>query len=409
MKNKIITTAVIVSALGYFVDAFDLILFGVVRVKSLQALGFEGEALTEAGIFLQNWLMAGLLLGGVFSGIIGDKFGRVKVLYGSIALYSLANLANGMVMDVGTYALCRFIAGMGLAGEVGTGITLVAESLPKEKRGLGTTIVATFGMLGALCAGMIDWVIPDWRMAYYFGGGLGIVLLLLRIRVQESGVYEKIKTDAKIERGNILPFFKSRALLGRLLKNTFLGGTTWFVVGILVFLAPEFGRAKGIEEALSPAQAVIWFHIGMVLGDISSGLISQILRNRIRTVQLFLSLQTIIVAAYLFVPLSSAISMYILIAVLGFTAGFWAVFITNASEQFGTNLRATAACTIPSLVRGLFIPIGLGFTFFKSEAVVGNVLGAAGVLGAICLGLAFWASFGLEDGFDRDLDYLEVG
>jgi putative MFS transporter len=184
MKQRIINSAVIVSALGYFVDAFDLILFGVVRVKSLQSLGYEGEALTEAGIFLQNWLMAGLLLGGVFSGIIGDKFGRVKVLYGSIALYSLANLANGMVVDVNMYALCRFLAGIGLAGEVGTGITLVSESLPKDKRGLGTTIVATFGMMGALCAGMIDWVIPDWRMAYYFGGGLGILLLVLRIRVQ---------------------------------------------------------------------------------------------------------------------------------------------------------------------------------------------------------------------------------
>ncbi|MCB0663377.1 MAG: MFS transporter [Saprospiraceae bacterium] len=407
MKQRLINSAVIVSALGYFVDAFDLILFGVVRVKSLQSLGFEGEALTQAGIFLQNWLMAGLLLGGVLSGIVGDKFGRVKVLYGSIALYSIANLANGMVADVNMYALCRFLAGIGLAGEVGTGITLVSESLPKEKRGLGTTIVATFGMMGALSAGMIDWIIPDWRMAYYFGGGLGIILLVLRIRVQESGVFNKIKTDAQLVRGNFLSFFQSRELFGRLLKNTFLGGTTWFVVGILVFLAPEFGRAKGIETPISPAEGIIYFHIGMVLGDVSSGLLSQLIQSRVKTVQLFLGLQTLVVAAYLFAPIHSASMMYILIGVLGFTAGFWAVFITNASEQFGTNLRATAACTIPSLVRGLFIPIGIGFTFFASDAVFGNPLLAAALLGFITLGLAFWSSFSIKDAFHRDLDFVE--
>lgn len=407
MNSKILNTAVIVSALGYFVDAFDLILFGVVRVKSLEALGYSGIELTEAGIFLQNWLMAGLLIGGILSGIIGDKFGRVKVLYGSIALYSIANLANGMVTDVNTYALCRFLAGIGLAGEVGTGITLVAESLPKEKRGLGTTIVATFGMLGALCAGMIDWVIPDWRIAYYFGGGLGIILLLLRIRVHESNVFEKIKTNVNVERGNFLSFFKSKTLFLRLFKNSILGGTTWFVVGILVFLSPEFGQAKGIIENISPGKAVIYFHIGMVIGDVSSGLISQYLQNRIRTIQLFLVMQTVIVTIYLFAPITSIVIMYILIGILGFTAGFWAVFITNASEQFGTNLRATAACTIPSIVRGLFIPIGLAFTFLQSESVLNSSLYAAGVLGAVCLALAFWASFSIEDGFHRDLDYLE--
>lgn len=407
MKQRIINSAVIVSALGYFVDAFDLILFGVVRVKSLQSLGYEGEALTEAGIFLQNWLMAGLLLGGVFSGIIGDKFGRVKVLYGSIALYSIANLANGMVADVNTYALCRFLAGIGLAGEVGTGITLVSESLPKDKRGLGTTIVATFGMLGALSAGMIDWVIPDWRMAYYFGGGLGILLLVLRIRVQESGVFNKLKEESDVTRGNFLSFFKSKELFGRLMKNTFLGGTTWYVVGILVFLAPEFGLAKGIATPISPAEGIIYFHIGMVMGDISSGLLSQLIKSRIKTVQIFLTMQTLVVAAYLFAPIESAFVMYFVIAILGFTAGFWAVFITNASEQFGTNLRATAACTIPSLVRGLFIPIGIGFTFFASDSVLGKPLWAAAVLGAISLGLAFWSSFSIEDGFHRDLDFVE--
>ncbi len=406
-KTKIINAAVIVSALGYFVDVFDLLLFGVVRVKSLTALGLSGQALTDAGITLQNWQMVGLVLGGIGSGILGDKMGRVRALYFSIFLYSIASILNGLVTNLEMYALCRFLAGIGLAGELGAGITLVAESLPKEKRGLGTTLVAGFGMSGAVAAGLVDRFIPDWQMAYFFGGGLGLVLLVLRLSVTESEVFKKTIQQVGVSRGNFFALFNSKDKLNRLFKSTFLGITTWFNTGILMFLAPEFGVAKGIAEPISAATAVIWFHIGMVVGDVSSGLLSQFLQSRVRAIRIFLFLQVFFVALYLFAPLDSAFQMYFLILLLGFAGGFWAVFITNASEQFGTNLRATAACTIPSFVRGLFIPIGIAFKFLKTPEQFGSPIWAAAAVGAVCLAIAFWASFGLKDTFHQDLDFLE--
>ena len=384
-NSRVLNAAVIVSALGYFVDVFDLLLFGVVRVKSLTSLGFTGQALTDAGISLQNWQMIGMLIGGIASGIMGDKSGRVKALYFSIGLYSIANIANGFANSFEIYALCRFMAGVGLAGELGAGITLVVESLPKEKRGLGTTIVATFGMSGAIAAGCIDWFTTDWRIAYFIGGGLGILLLVLRLRVGESPIFKKIAAQANVSRGNFFDLFNSRDRFGRLLKSTLLGVTTWFNTGILMLLAPEFGIAKGIVEPIGAAAAVVWFHIGMSSGDLVSGLLSQYLRSRLKAIRIFLLLQTLFVAVYLFAPLSTALQMYVVILLLGFAGGFWAVFITNASEQFGTNIRATAASTVPSFVRGLFIPIALAFKFLKSPAQFSSPIWAASIVGGICL------------------------
>ncbi|MDX2245142.1 MAG: MFS transporter [Bacteroidia bacterium] len=406
-KTKILNAAVIVSALGYFVDVFDLFLFGVVRVKSLTALGVSGQELVDAGITIQNWQMAGLLIGGIASGILGDKVGRVRALYASITLYSLANILNGLVWNVETYALCRFIAGIGLAGELGSGITLVAESLPTGKRGLGTTIVAGFGTMGAVAAGLIDYVITDWQVTYFFGGGLGLLLLALRLSVSESPIFSKTAENTAVKRGNFFSLFNSKDKRSRLFKSTFLSATTWFNTGILTFFAPEFGIAKGISEPISAATAIIWFQIGMVLGDFGSGLLSQYLKSRIRAIQIFLTLQLILIPVYLFAPLETSAQMYMVILALGFSGGFWAVFITNASEQFGTNLRATATSTIPGFVRGLFIPIGFAFKYFKAPEQLGSPIIAAAIVGGVCLLLAFWSSFGLEDTFHKDLDFLE--
>ena len=405
--SRILNAAVIVSALGYFVDVFDLLLFGVVRVKSLTSLGFTGQALTDAGISLQNWQMVGMLIGGIASGILGDKSGRVKALYFSIGLYSIANIANGFAHSFEVYALCRFMAGIGLAGELGAGITLVVESLPKEKRGLGTTIVATFGMSGAIAAGCIDWFTTDWRTAYFLGGGLGLLLLILRLRVGESDIFKKIAAQSNVSRGNFFDLFNSPNRFRRLFKSTLLGVTTWFNTGILMLLAPEFGMAKGIVEPIGAAAAVVWFHIGMSSGDLVSGLLSQYLHSRLKAIRIFLLLQTLFVAIYLFAPLSTALQMYIVILLLGFAGGFWAVFITNASEQFGTNIRATAASTIPSFVRGLFIPIALAFKFLKSPDQLSSPIWAASIVGGVCLLLAFWSSYGLKETFYDDLDFLE--
>lgn len=406
-NSGILNAAVIVSALGYFVDVFDLLLFGVVRVKSLTSLGFTGQALTDAGISLQNWQMVGMLIGGIASGILGDKSGRVKALYFSIGLYSIANIANGFANSFEMYALCRFMAGIGLAGELGAGITLVVESLPKEKRGLGTTIVATFGMSGAIAAGCIDWFTTDWRTAYFLGGGLGLLLLILRLRVGESDIFKKIAAQSNVSRGNFFDLFNSPNRFRRLFKSTLLGVTTWFNTGILMLLAPEFGMAKGIVEPIGAAAAVVWFHIGMSSGDLVSGLLSQYLHSRLKAIRIFLLLQTLFVAIYLFAPLSTALQMYIVILLLGFAGGFWAVFITNASEQFGTNIRATAASTIPSFVRGLFIPIALAFKFLKSPDQLSSPIWAASIVGGVCLLLAFWSSYGLKETFHDDLDFLE--
>lgn len=405
--TRLLNAAVIVSALGYFVDAFDLLLFGVVRVKSLRDLGLDGQPLTDAGLMLQNWQMVGLFIGGIAAGVLGDKLGRVRALYFSIALYSIGTILNGFVQSVEMYALCRFVAGIGLAGELGTSITLVAESLPKEKRGLGTTLVASFGMSGALAAGCMGWFVDDWRNAYFIGGGMGLALLALRMSVSESDIFKKIQQRSDVVRGDLLAFVRSRERFARLMRSTLLGVTTWFNAGILMMLAPEFGVAKGIAAPVSPAMAVVWFHVGIVSGDVASGLISQYLRSRLRAMRIFLSLQVVLVAVYLFVPMQAAWQMYLTIAFLGFSGGFWAVFITNATEQFGANLRATAACTVPSIVRLCFVPMALAFQWLKAPWQMNSAVNAAAVVGVVCLALAFWASYGLKDTFDADLDYVE--
>lgn len=404
---RLLNAAVVVSALGYFVDVFDLLLFGAVRVKSLSALGLSGQALTDAGLFLQNCQMLGLFVGGIGAGILGDRLGRVRALYLSIALYAVGTLLNGFVQTVDAYALCRFIAGIGLAGELGTGITLVAESLPKERRGLGTTIVAAFGMSGAIAAGSMGWFVDDWRTAYFIGGGLGLGLLALRLSVSESPVFQKIQHAGGVAKGKISLFFSDSDRFRRLLYSTLLGVTTWFVVGILMLLAPEFGRAKGLAQPVDAASAVVWFHVGMSLGDLGSGLLSQHLRSRLRAMRLFLSAQALVVAAYLFMPFHSVTVLYLLLTLLGFAGGFWAVFMTNAAEQFGTNLRASAACLVPSFVRLAFVPIALSFQFLKQPGQAGSPVWAAAIVGAVVFVLSFWASFRLQDSFSADLEFVE--
>lgn len=410
MKNSttpFLSAAVIVSALGYFVDAFDLLLFGVVRVKSLSELGLSGQALTDASIALQNWQMAGLFVGGIGAGILGDKLGRVKALYYSIALYSLGTILNGFVHSVEMYAACRFLSGIGLAGELGAGITLVAESMPREKRGLGTTLVASLGMSGALAAGCMGWFVSDWRLAYFIGGGMGVVLLILRLRVADSDIFHRLRSRSDVKRGHVMDLITNRSRFSRLINSTLLGVTTWYGVGILMLLAPEFGVSKGVAGPVSPALSVVWFHAGMVSGDVASGLLSQYMRSRLKAMRLFLILQAVLVGIYLYAPLQLVWQMYLLITLLGFAGGFWAVFITNATEQFGSNLRATAASAVPSIVRLSFVPMALTFQWLKSPQVMNSTLHAAAIVGVVCLSLAFWSSFRLEETFERDMDYLE--
>jgi MFS transporter, putative metabolite:H+ symporter len=404
-ETKLLNAAVIVAALGYFVDIYDLLLFGFVRVKSLTELGFSGQDLTNKGLSLQNWQMFGMLVGGILWGVLGDKKGRVKVLYFSIALYSIANIFNGFATGYTDYAIYRFIAGIGLAGELGAGITLVAEVLPKAKRGLGTMLVASIGLSGALLA----WVIEHyfhWRTCYFIGGGLGLVLLVMRVSVSESGIYKQVKADSAISRGNFFALFTNWDRFTRFLRCIFIGTSTWFVVGVLVFFSPEFGKAKGLDGILA-SNAIAICYIGLIMGDLASGLLSQYLRSRIKVMAIFLAIDVVAVIAYLSLPFSRPEYFYCCHFLLGFSVGFWVIFVTIGAEQFGTNLRSTVATSVPNFARGMQVPINESFRYLKSPAVTGSVITAGYIVGSVCLAIAFIALWGMKETFDRDMDYLE--
>ena len=404
-KSSLFSAAVIVAALGYFVDIYDLILFSIVRVESLKDLGVTAAAeITNQGLFLINMQMGGMLLGGILWGILGDKKGRLSVLFGSILMYSLANLANGFVQTVEQYAWLRLIAGIGLAGELGAGITLVSESLPKEKRGYGTMIVATVGVSGAMLGYWVGQQL-GWRNAYFVGGGLGLALLLLRVSVFESGMFQQVQAQTAVVRGNFLSLFTNPARLGKYLRILLIGVPLWFVVGILVTLAPEFGRALGLQGEVTAGLAVFWCYFGLVFGDFMSGALSQLWHSRNKALKVFLVFCAVLVGVYLFgIKGASTTTFYAVSFVLGMSVGFWALFVTVAAEQFGTNLRATVATTAPNFARGAVVGLVPAFKYLSGE--LGFITGAA-VLGGITLVVAYWAVSTLPESYGKDLDYVE--
>ncbi|MDA0196156.1 MAG: MFS transporter [Bacteroidetes bacterium] len=399
---QILSIPVIVAALGYMVDMYDLFLFSIVRVPSLVSLGLVGDQLLDDGIMLLNIQMAGILIGGVFWGVMGDKKGRLSVLFGSIIIYSLANIGNGMVTTVEQYAVLRFIAGVGLAGELGAGITLVTEILPKEIRGYGTTLVATMGVFGAILAFVIADTF-DWRMSYYIGGGLGLVLLVMRVGVFESGMYTKAKSE-NVVRGSMMMLFGNRARVLKYLQSILIGLPIWFVVGVLITFSPEFGIALGLSEPVVAGKAVLFAFSGQVSGNILSGYLSQYFKSRRKIIFTFILMMTSLILVYILVPLGSTAMFYILCGGLGFCSGYWTLFITVAAELFGTNLRATVATTVPNFVRGAIIPIIALFTFFRG--MVGLLYGAL-IVGMITVVLALLALKYLEETYSKDLDYSE--
>ena len=405
-KTTVLTAAVIVAALGYFVDIYDLILFSIVRVESLTTLGIRPGTpeMTNQGLFLINMQMGGMLVGGILWGILGDKKGRLSVLFGSILLYSLANIANGFVQSIDQYAWLRLVAGIGLAGELGAGITLVSESLPKEKRGYGTMLVATIGVSGAMLG---FWVAKfGWRNAYFVGGGLGLALLLLRVSVFESGMFRQVQAQAEVARGNFLSLFTHPARLSKYLRVLLIGVPLWFVVGILVTLAPEFGKALGLTGEVTAGLAVFWCYFGLVFGDFLSGMLSQLWHSRNKALQVFLVFCAGLVGVYLFgIQGASPAAFYGVCFVLGLSVGFWALFVTVAAEQFGTNLRATVATTAPNFARGAVV--GLVPAFKYLSGALGGIVPGAAVLGGLTLLVAFWAVRTLPESYGKDLDYVE--
>lgn len=404
-KNKsLLFFAVLLASMGYFVDVYDLLLFSIVRVPSLKSLGFAGQMLTDKGIMLLNVQMIGLLLGGICWGILGDKKGRLYVLFGSIFLYSIANIANGFVHSVETYAFWRFVAGFGLAGELGAGITLVSELMPKAKRGYATTIVASVGVSGAV-VGFFVAELFDWRTSFFVGGALGISLLLLRIGVAESGMFGK-STESSVKKGDFLSLFRSKKKFFKYARCIIIGIPLWFVVGILITLSPEFGKVLGVSGDVNAGAAVSWCYGGLVLGDIISGLLSQYLKSRIKIVYIFLFLTAISTVAFFTLKGLSLSSFYLVCLSLGFSVGYWVIFMTIAAEQFGTNIRATVTTTVPNFVRGAVVPISLLFQYLRGF-FNGSIIHAGILVAFLCFGLAFWALGYMQDTFSKDLDYLE--
>ncbi|MGN7720016.1 MFS transporter [Chitinophaga sp. 22620] len=402
-SNKGVLAAVIVASLGYFVDIYDLLLFSIVRVPSLESIGLRGQDVTDKGILLLNVQMTGMLLGGILWGVLGDRKGRLSVLFGSIFLYSAANIANGFVDSVWSYAMWRFIAGLGLAGELGAGITLVAELMPKEKRGYATTIVAAVGISGAVAAYFVAQYF-SWRVSFFIGGGLGLLLLLLRIGVVESGMFGAAKRSEN--RGNFLALFTNRNRFLKYLRCILIGVPLWFVVGVLITLSPEFGKVLHIQGEVNAGAAVAWCYGGLVVGDIFSGALSQLLKSRIRVVYVYLFCCIAAVSIYFLATGISLQLFYWICGLLGFSVGYWVVFMTIATEQFGTNIRATVTTTVPNFVRGAVVP--LTFLFQSIQLLFNGSIVYAGIgVGVICLALAFWSLAGMQETFHKDLDYLE--
>ena len=390
------------AALGYFVDVYDLILFGVVRGPSLRSLGLSDAEVLRQGLRLFDFQMGGMLLGGILWGILGDRRGRKSVLFGSILLYSSANLLNGFISDLNVYALLRLLAGIGLAGELGAGVTLVNETLPKEKRGYGSLIIAGVGALGGVAAATVGGL-TDWRTAYIIGGCMGLALLLLRVGTYESDLFQQME-KGKVARGNFLSLFTDRRRFVTYFYCILIGIPIWYVVGILVLFSPELGQAVGVAGPVKAGQAIMLGYVGLSLGDIACGLVSQWLRSRKKAIYLFIFLTAVVTTVYLTYGGFNPDQYTYMCLALGFFAGYWAMFITMSSEQFGTNLRATVTTTVPNFVRGAVIPITWGF---RSLAASQGLATSALLVGGVCLALAFFATTQLEESFGKDLDFVE--
>lgn len=403
-KNAIFNIAVIVAALGYFVDIYDLLLFGIIRIESLKDLGLSEAALLTDGETILQWQMWGLLLGGIIWGVMGDKKGRISVLFGSIILYSLANIANGFVQTVDQYKWIRFIAGLGLAGELGAGITLVSELTAKEKRGIATSMVAGLGLTGAVAAFFVKENF-HWRTCYFIGGGLGLLLLLLRISVFESGMFHEVK-KMNVKRGSLIMFFNNAERFKKYITAILIGLPTWFVIGVLVTFSSEFGKHMGITEKIDPGKSIMFAYVAISLGDIIIGFVSQWFKSRKKALYVFYMITAFFMILYFTVQWNgSAARMYWICAGLGFGTGFWAIFVTMGAEQFGTNIRATAATTIPNMIRGMLAIFIL--PLFQGLRNVTSFYTGGWISAVIIMAIGTAAIILTKETFNKDLNYVE--
>jgi MFS family permease len=408
-QNKqigLLSLPVFVAALGYFVDVYDLLLFTIVRQTSVMSIGSTAETIIVDSAHIINWQMSGLLIGGILWGVLGDKKGRLKVLFGSILLYSVANILTSFVQNVDQYAYCRFIGGIGLAGELGAGITLVSEMLPKHKRGIGTSMVAGIGLFGAVFAYFTFKYTNDWRLCYQIGGVLGFFLLILRVKVAESFMFESVKLS-KLAKGNFFMFFQNKKRFVKYITAILIGLPTWFVIGVLINYSNKFASSLYGINLIDSGRSIMLAYIGIASGDLLIGYVSQYFKSRKKALMLFYIL-SIIGMILFFSPFNNNDSrMYLICAFLGFSTGYWAIFNQMAAEQFGTNLRATAATTIPNMVRGALPLINFLFLDILQKKLGWDILQSGMLTGSIVMVITLVAYFFTEETYHKDLDYME--
>lgn len=392
---------VIVAALGYFVDIYDLTLFGIVRVPSLKAIGIPDDQITSAGVQLLNWQMTGMLIGGIVWGVLGDKKGRLSTLFLTILLYSLANIANGFVQNLEQYKVLRLIAGFGLAGELGIGITLVSEVMTKETRAWGTSIVSAIGIAGAVLAFLIaEW---GWKEAYWIGGGLGLALLGLRVYVHESGMFDKVK-ESSAQRGNFFSLFTNRKRFIKYISCILVGIPVWYVVGILIFFSKEFAIFLNVSGPINSGKSIMFHYTGAAIGSIITGYLSQKLRSRKKALAIAISVLGFLCVWYFAAFETSPTTFYFITFALGLAMGYWAIFVTVASEQFGTNIRSTVTTTVPNFVRGATVLMTMWWVSMSTDM---GIWEAAIIVGAVVIPLSLVAIFFLEESHGKNLDYIE--
>lgn len=403
IQQRKLWLAVMVASLGYFVDVYDIILFAVIRIPSLKALGLADEQVTTIGLQLMNIQLLGMLIGGVIWGALGDKRGRLSILFGSIILYSSANLANAFVTSVEQYAILRFLAGLGLAGELGAGITLVAELMAKKKRGIGTTIITTSGVFGGICGGLVGNLLT-WQTAYILGGLAGFLLLIMRFSLVESGIYLSAKSQASIQKGSLWTFLKSPTQLKKYLSCLLVGIPFWIFVGLFMALAPEVAKELNVQGAITTGWAILFFNVGLGVGDMSSGLYSQWLGSRKKAVFIYLLLTLVFTMIFLSLRDISPNVFYFFCSAIGFSVGYWAVFLVMAAEQFGTNIRATVTVSMPNMIRGMGVPLTIILSYLRPEF---GILWGLGLIAVVGILMAMIGLFTLKETFATSLDFVE--
>ena len=403
---SIFNIVVIVAALGYFVDIYDLLLFTIVKKDSMLGVGSTMETMLADSTKVINWQMIGLLLGGIIWGVLGDKKGRLSVLFGSIILYSIANFITGYAHTVEQYAWCRFTAGLGLAGELGAGITLVSEFMPKNKRGIGTSLVAGIGLSGAVAAYFTYHFTNDWRLCYKIGGGLGVLLLFLRISVAESGMFKQARQQ-NVSRGNFFMFFTNRKRFKKYILAILIGLPTWYVIGILVNQSDKFGNKFFGSTTIDSGRSIMFAYAAIAIGDIAVGFVCQYFKSRKKGLLIYYLLCIASLCLFFSGYINSDARMYTCCALLGFSTGFWAIFITMGAEQFGTNLRATAATTIPNMVRGALPLINLMFLNLFQRNLGWGLIKSGIITGVVVMTVTLIAFYFTEETYHKDLDYLE--